>query len=100
MLAVADAEEALALLQESAAAADLFLVDAHLPGMSGAAFCDAILQSMPNAQCVLTSGFDEQDVFASNDLRTCVSFLPKPWTLQELADTVRDALCNSIPTTT
>jgi CheY-like chemotaxis protein len=79
--------EALACLDD--ANYDLVLLDVGMPIMSGTEVYAAIRASLPEQPVVFVTGYSEQDVAELTNSRTLV--LAKPFTLQELRDTV-DAL--------
>ncbi len=81
-------EEALRILQDETLHIDVFLSDVIMPGMDGPSWVREALKARPTTRVVFVSGYAE-DVF--NDGRPPVPaavFLPKPFSLSELTETV------------
>jgi len=81
-------EEALRILDDSDLHIDLFLTDVIMPGMDGPSWVREALTARPATPVVFVSGYAE-DVF--NDGTAPVPgavFLPKPFSLGELTETV------------
>lgn len=86
----ADAEEAIALFEEGADF-DLVVTDIVMPGLSGIEMSEVLKSRFPELRFLFISGY------ASRELGTAPTappepFLPKPFTMHELADEVRKAL--------
>lgn len=82
------AEEALRILEDQGLEVDAFVTDVVMPGMDGPSWVREALKSRPGTPVVFMSGYAE-DVF--NDGRPAVPkavFLPKPFSLSELTETV------------
>jgi signal transduction histidine kinase/CheY-like chemotaxis protein len=71
------------------------LLDVTMPGRSVTATHTGIRELRPTLPIVLTSGFSEQDVIADLLLRGPTSFLPKPYSAQDLVDRLRSAMGGS-----
>lgn len=85
-------EEALRLLQDASLHIDVFLTDVIMPGIDGPSWVREALKARPATPVVFVSGYAE-DVF--NDGRPPVPgsvFLPKPFSLSELTETVAKQL--------
>ncbi|MDP2740605.1 MAG: ATP-binding protein [Pseudorhodobacter sp.] len=81
-------EEALRILEDPALHIDTFVTDVIMPGMDGPSWVREALKERPGTPVVFVSGYAE-DVF--NDGRPRVPgavFLPKPFSLSELTETV------------
>lgn len=92
VLEAEDAEEALDILADGALRVDLFITDLIMPGMDGPSWVREALQSRPGVQVVFVSGYAEA---AQTDARADIPnavFLPKPFSLDELTETVQDQL--------
>jgi two-component system cell cycle sensor histidine kinase/response regulator CckA len=89
VLEAADAEEALTLLDDPALEVDVFVTDVVMPGMDGPAWVRRAREARPNARVVFMSGYAE-DSLAEDQARIPNSvFLPKPFSLNQLAETVQ-----------
>ncbi|MAS88046.1 MAG: hybrid sensor histidine kinase/response regulator [Micavibrio sp.] len=69
---------------------DLLITDVIMPGIDGPTLAKQILKKKPDLTVILISGYTE-DRF-KDDLGKNVHFLPKPFTLQQLAAKVKDVL--------
>ncbi len=84
------AEEALKLLEDDTLAVDVFVTDVVMPGMDGPTWVRIALNDRPETRVVFVSGYAE-DAFGegSQEIPNSV-FLPKPFSLSELTETVHD----------
>jgi len=73
---------------ESEERVDLLVTDVILPGMTGRALADRLRADRHDLRVVFTSGY----AVAQEVLERGTSFLWKPYTPQQLAETVREAL--------
>jgi len=86
----ADPVNALAIYKDSWRSIDLVLVDMMMPHMNGRDLFEKLREINPSVAAILMSGYDATDTpFASTGF---VAFIPKPYTLQELATRVRQSL--------
>ncbi|MDO6585888.1 ATP-binding protein [Salipiger sp. 1_MG-2023] len=82
------AEEALELLEDRDMKIDLFVTDVVMPGMDGPSWVREALKQRPGTRVVFVSGYAE-DVFAEGEAQVPNSiFLPKPFSLNQLTETV------------
>jgi two-component system cell cycle sensor histidine kinase/response regulator CckA len=87
-----NAEDALRTLEDEALAVDIFVTDVIMPGMDGPSWVRKALESRPGTRVVFVSGYAE-DSFADNQARIPNSvFLPKPFSLSQLTETVQSQL--------
>ncbi len=91
----ASAEEALALCRRVRRRFDVVVSDIVMPGMQGDALAREITDLWPETQVLLVSGYVERAASVSDER---VSFLAKPFALNELADRVSELLPDSAPT--
>lgn len=84
----ANAEEALARMGSHPP--DLVLTDLVMPGLSGAELAERIGRDFPGLPVLLISGYTAQEPLTEQALE--FRFLPKPFTITELANKVREAL--------
>jgi two-component system cell cycle sensor histidine kinase/response regulator CckA len=92
VLEAANAEEALAKLSDKALHVDLFVTDVVMPGMDGPAWVRRAHLDRPGVKVVFMSGYAE-DGLAEDQARVPNSvFLPKPFSLNDLTNTVQGLL--------
>jgi two-component system cell cycle sensor histidine kinase/response regulator CckA len=87
-----DGEEALAILEDETEPFHLMISDVIMPGMDGPSLLKAAQPYLKNTRVVFVSGYAEKDFSRTLDSQTHVSFLPKPFTLPELAERVKQEL--------
>ena len=80
--------EALALLDEQPGVTLIF-TDIVMPGMTGRQLADAAAQVQPDARVLFTTGYTRNAVVHGGVLDAGVAFLPKPFTVEQLATKVR-----------
>ncbi|WP_010140060.1 hybrid sensor histidine kinase/response regulator [Oceanicola sp. S124] len=89
VLEAENAEEALETLESTDQKIDVFVTDVIMPGMDGPTWVREALKSHPDTRVVFVSGYAE-DSFAESATKIPNSiFLPKPFSLAELTETVR-----------
>lgn len=89
------AEQALDILRDPATRFDLYLTDVIMPGMNGPDWVRIALADRPGTDVIFVSGYSD-DAFANGDAAVPNStFLAKPYSLAQLADTIRDRLAVS-----
>ena len=81
-------EEALELLAHGDTKVDVFVTDVVMPGMDGPTWVREAQKTRPEARVVFISGYAENVFSAGGDEVPNSVFLPKPFSLSELADTV------------
>jgi two-component system cell cycle sensor histidine kinase/response regulator CckA len=88
----ASGEEALEVLKDADLHVDLLLSDVIMPGLDGPAWVREAHRSRPGVKVIFMSGYAE-DAFVGGDSGIPhSSFLPKPFTLNELTQRVKDQL--------
>ena len=92
VLEAGSAEEALEILADPGVHVDVFVTDVVMPGMDGPGWVRQALESRPGARVIFMSGYSE-DSFTDLQRRIPGSvFLPKPFSLNELTETVQGSL--------
>ena len=81
---------ALAIYTDSWRSIDLVLVDMMMPHMNGKALFEKLREINPSVTAILMSGYDATGTAVAS--MGFVAFIPKPYTLQELATRVRQSL--------
>jgi two-component system cell cycle sensor histidine kinase/response regulator CckA len=92
VLEAANAEDALRTLEDPALKVDLFVTDVVMPGMDGPSWVRQALVARPEVKVIFVSGYSE-DALQEHQARIPNSiFLPKPFSLAELTQTVQGQL--------
>ena len=93
VLEAGSGEEALALVRENAAEIDLLISDVVMPNMDGQTLVAEAKRIRPDLRVIFISGYAE-DVFkrGGGELTGDAAFLPKPFSLKQLAESVKAAL--------
>lgn len=85
------AEEALERFEEGADDVDLVLTDIVMPGLTGVEMAEILSRDHPDLKFLFTSGYTSKELGRDPE-RPPEPFLPKPFSIEELARRVRDAL--------
>ncbi len=89
VLEAEDAETALKTLEDPTLKVDVFVTDVVMPGMDGPTWVRKALADRPEARVIFVSGYAEESL-AEGQARVPNSvFLPKPFSLADLAMTVQ-----------
>ncbi|MBB5072986.1 two-component system cell cycle sensor histidine kinase/response regulator CckA [Bartonella callosciuri] len=92
VLEAASGVEALTILEENKGAIDIIVSDVVMPEMDGPTLLKEVRKSYPEIKFLFVSGY-AKDAFAKNLPQDAVfSFLSKPFTLKQLALTVKETL--------
>jgi len=87
-----DGERALEIIKEHAGAIDLLISDVVMPGMDGPALLREARPYLGRARIMFISGYAERDLAKALEEERSLSFLPKPFTLRQLAERVKSEL--------
>ena len=86
------AESALRILEDPALEVDVFVTDVVMPGLDGPGWVKRALEARPNVRTIFVSGYAE-DCLAETQGRIPNSvFLPKPFSLVALTETVQSQM--------
>ncbi|MCF7700120.1 response regulator [Loktanella sp. M215] len=86
------AEGALDLLADPDLHVDIFVTDVIMPGKDGPTWVREALADRPTTKVVFVSGYSEDAFADENERIPNAVFLPKPFSLNELTNTVQDQL--------
>ncbi|VAV86868.1 sensory box histidine kinase/response regulator [hydrothermal vent metagenome] len=92
VLQAGDGEEALELAREHAGTIDLLISDVVMPTMDGPTMLKEAREYLADSRIVFISGYAEEEFSEILSQETDVSFLPKPFSLKELATKVKEEL--------
>jgi two-component system cell cycle sensor histidine kinase/response regulator CckA len=89
-------EAALDLIREAAQAIDLLITDVVMPHMDGPGLVREVREINPEMKVIFISGYTEDAFRQRLDSDVGIEFLPKPFSLKELAAKVRDVLAAGV----
>lgn len=92
VLSAGDAEEALAISRQYPHPIHLLFTDVVLPKMDGRSLFRSLHQERPEMRVLYSSGYTDDAIVQHGVLETGVHFLHKPFTIDRLAQKVREAL--------
>jgi CheY-like chemotaxis protein len=84
-------ENAIAMALAHSGDIDLLITDVVMPGMNGKELAERLAEIKPELRCLFMSGYTANVIAHHGVLDDGVMFLPKPFTVKDLADKVRDA---------
>jgi two-component system cell cycle sensor histidine kinase/response regulator CckA len=89
----ASGEEAIAMLANGEGdAIDLLITDVVMPGLDGPSMIRQVRETHPDMKVVFISGYTEDSFRKRLDVADDIHFLPKPFTLQQLASKVKEMM--------
>jgi len=83
------AEQALETLKDETIKVDVFVTDVVMPGMDGPSWVREALRDRPDTRVVFISGYAEEALGEAQAGIPNSTFLPKPFSLTQLTDTVQ-----------
>ena len=89
-------KEAIHLVQEHAGEIHLVVTDVVMPEINGRDLCENILSIHPNLKCLFMSGYSTSIIAHHGVLDEGVNFIHKPFSMEQLAAKVREALDKNI----
>ncbi len=90
VLQAADGLEALEIMEENDYAVDLVVSDVKMPEMDGPTLYNALRQKCPDLTFIFVSGYADNAFDHVLDKDAKYVFLPKPYTLAQIAETVKE----------
>ncbi|NIZ62776.1 hybrid sensor histidine kinase/response regulator [Sedimentitalea sp. CY04] len=92
VLEAESAEDALRTLEDPGLSVDVFVTDVVMPGMDGPSWVREALKTRPKTRVVFVSGYAEGAFGESEPNVPNSVFLPKPFSLNQLTETVHEQL--------
>jgi len=93
VLEASSGEKALDVLR-SEEGIDVLVTDVVMPGMDGATLARLVRMERPSIQVILMSGYAEDVALGDFSGEDGIHFLPKPFSLKQLAGKVKDVMAN------
>ena len=90
--AFGDGDSALQWLDRESEHIDLLLTDVIMPGMNGKQLAEAVCDRRPGTPVLFASGYTANVIEPHGVIGPAIPFLAKPFSAQELAETVRETL--------
>ena len=90
-------EAALSLFQGDAAKADILVTDVIMPSMDGPSLARKLRETRPNLKVIFMSGYTEDRFRRHLDIESGIHFLPKPFSLKQLASKVKEVMQEDSP---
>ena len=85
-------EAALDLIRNAEERIDLLITDVVMPRMDGPRLVREVREILPQIQVIFISGYTEDAFRQRLDSDSGIDFLPKPFSLKQLATKVRDVI--------
>jgi two-component system cell cycle sensor histidine kinase/response regulator CckA len=92
VIEAANAEDALELMRARGRPVDLLVSDVVMPGMDGPSLAKRLREEFDQGKVILISGYAEDAIRKSLERAPGIEFLPKPFSLKELAQKVKQVL--------
>lgn len=92
VLEAENAEAALETLEDESLKIDVFVTDVVMPGMDGPSWVREAMKMRPDVRVVFVSGYAEDSLGEAQKKIPNSVFLPKPFSLSDLTETVNKQL--------
>jgi two-component system cell cycle sensor histidine kinase/response regulator CckA len=89
VIEASDGEMALEIIKEQSGSIDLLISDVVMPGMDGPSLLKEARPWLQNTRVMFISGYAERDLAKTLEDDRAITFLPKPFTLRQLAEKVK-----------
>ncbi len=97
VLEASSGEQALDLLDANDEQVDLLITDVVMPQLDGPALVGRIRETRPDLKVIFISGYAESAFRQHLDADANIHFLPKPFSLKQLAGIVKEVLYEGVP---
>jgi two-component system cell cycle sensor histidine kinase/response regulator CckA len=97
VLAVESGEQALEILRQGEPHVDVMLLDLTLPGISGESVLREVRRLKPGVPVIIASGYAKVESQSSWVAAGAMSFVAKPYRIQQIAQKLREALDHPQP---
>lgn len=87
-------ESALEIIKEHGEQINIIITDVIMPGMNGPEMIEEVLKDYPNMKVIFVSGYAEDEFMKTYGDNRQFNFMPKPYTLKQLASKVKEVLLN------
>ena len=94
VLEAEDGEHALDVINDFDDPIDLIITDVMMPGMDGHTLVRLVQEELPKIKVILMSGYAEDAIPGEIAEDISINFLPKPFSLQELAGKVKEVMAS------
>lgn len=91
-----DGEEALEILEDDEDGFDLLVSDVVMPGLDGPGLLEKASELLAETRVIFISGYAEEQFSDTLSREKDISFLPKPFTLTQLAERVKMVLSGDV----
>lgn len=92
VISAATPGEAIQIANETGEKIQLFITDVVMPEMTGRDLADRLREIRPDMKCLFMSGYTANVIVHQGVLDKGVNFLQKPFSLQYLAEKIRQVL--------
>ena len=92
ILVASGGDEALFLFEQNATSIQLVVSDVDMPGMSGYDLAQRLKHIRNEVRIIFISGYAEEQLAPARETGLVAAFLPKPFSAQTLARTIREVL--------
>jgi len=90
-------EQALKIIAEGGDPIDLIITDVVMPRMDGPALIKQVRETMPDVKVIFISGYTEDTFRKRLDNEQGIHFLPKPFSLKQLATKAKEIMTGAAP---
>jgi|APSaa5957512493_1039668.scaffolds.fasta_scaffold03425_2 two-component system cell cycle sensor histidine kinase/response regulator CckA len=94
VLEAGDGEEALDVINGFDQTIDLIITDVMMPGMDGHTLVSLVREEIPGIKIILMSGYAEDAIPGGISADSALNFLPKPFSLADLAGKVKEVIAS------
>jgi two-component system, cell cycle sensor histidine kinase and response regulator CckA len=92
----ASGADALGGLASGSPRPDLLITDVIMPGMNGRVLAERVAALVPAIRVLFVSGYTEHFIVDRGVLKKGIEFLAKPYSIEQLAQRVRDVLEDAV----